>query len=207
MVPVLRLLIHVPSSTSLSQPVALELVGANSLHQDELPASQNGAAKEAQRQLVELRESARSHTSMGFLFLPGYEGIHHSQPVASLSRATTIESFLQKRKTQAPCPFTYPPALTHDPPHVLNVGLPRTAGERYLIALGTLALPVLCELLYDISWILGCRCNVSGDTRESSCCPRLYNHSEEGNPLTSPTGASKHCDLHNIADQCLLLPL
>ena len=143
MVPVLRRLIHVPSSTPLSQLVALQLVGANSLHKeaDELPASQNGAAEGAQRHLVVLGGSVSCHSLMGFLVLPAYEGLYLSQPFSSLPGATTIESSLQKRKNQEPAPFINPRALTPVPPHVLNVGLKRTASERSLVAPETVRLP------------------------------------------------------------------
>ena len=106
MVPVLRLLINMPSNTPLSQPAALKLVGANSLHQEayELPASQSDGAKGAHHHLVVLGGSASSHNSMGFLVLPGYERIYRSQPVTSLHGATTIESFLQNARLRQPLP-------------------------------------------------------------------------------------------------------
>ena len=125
MVLELPLLFHVPSSTLLSQPAALELVRANSLPLEagEVPTIQNGVAKGANRHLVDLGATASSHVSMGFLVLPGYQGIHGSQPVSSLSGASLIESLLQNRKTEAPASFTNPPIITPDPLHIFHEAL------------------------------------------------------------------------------------
>ena len=137
------MLFHGSSSPLLSQPASLELVGRNSLHLEagEPPTIQNSASKGANRHLVDLGGTASSHISKGFLVLPGYQGIHGSQHVSSLSEASLIESLLQNRKTEAPASFTDPPTLTPHPLHIFNEALKQAVAERSLVAMRTMILP------------------------------------------------------------------